>query len=61
MLQTLKKKLDKSGRPTEAFPIVCTSYEMVHREANGLRHFNWGFIIIVSNAHYLLSRVTNHV
>lgn len=55
LLKGMRKHLDKSGRPTEKFPIICTSYEMVLREATDLRKFNWGFVIIVrSNLQFLL-------
>ncbi|RSM14389.1 hypothetical protein CEP52_001470 [Fusarium oligoseptatum] len=36
----------KSGRPTEKFPVVCTSYEMVLRDQHNLSRINWEFIII---------------
>ncbi|KAF4123035.1 ATP-dependent DNA helicase [Geosmithia morbida] len=36
----------KNGRPTEQFPVVCTSYEMVLREQASLSKINWEFIII---------------
>jgi ATP-dependent DNA helicase len=40
----------KNGRPTNKFPVVCTSYEMVLREQANLSKVNWEFIIIVSLA-----------
>lgn len=36
----------KGGRPTEKFPVVCTSYEMVLRDQHNLSRVNWEFIII---------------
>ncbi|KAM0435879.1 hypothetical protein ACHAPT_002771 [Fusarium lateritium] len=36
----------KSGRPTDKFPVVCTSYEMVLRDQHNLSRINWEFIII---------------
>lgn len=36
----------KAGRPTNKFPVVCTSYEMVLREQANLSKVNWEFIII---------------
>jgi ATP-dependent DNA helicase len=36
------------GRPTEKFPVVCTSYEMVLKDRATLSKINWEFIIIVS-------------
>ncbi|KAL2760284.1 hypothetical protein ACRALDRAFT_2096563 [Sodiomyces alcalophilus JCM 7366] len=39
------KHLDR-GRPTEKFPVVCTSYEILLREKASLSKVNWGFIII---------------
>ena len=36
------------GRPTEKFPVVCTSYEMVLKDRAALSRINWEFIIIVS-------------
>lgn len=36
----------KSGRPTEKFPVVCTSYEMVLRDQHNLSRISWEFIII---------------
>lgn len=37
----------KDGRPTDKFPVVCTSYEMVLRDQHNLSRINWEFIIIV--------------
>lgn len=34
------------GRPTEQFPVVCTSYEIVLRDKSSLGKIDWGFIII---------------
>lgn len=36
----------KGGRPTDKFPVVCTSYEMVLRDKALLSRINWEFIII---------------
>ena len=36
----------KNGRPTEQFPVVCTSYEMVLKDRASLSTINWEFIII---------------
>ncbi|PTB64662.1 hypothetical protein BBK36DRAFT_1123433 [Trichoderma citrinoviride] len=36
----------KSGRPTEKFPVVCTSYEMVLNDHHNLSRIKWEFIII---------------
>jgi len=36
------------GRPTDKFPVVCTSYEMVLKDRAALSKINWEFIIIVS-------------
>ncbi|KAF4999541.1 hypothetical protein FDECE_11492 [Fusarium decemcellulare] len=36
----------KAGRPTNKFPVVCTSYEMVLRDQHNLSRINWEFIII---------------
>ena len=36
----------KNGRPTEQFPVVCTSYEMVLKDRASLSKINWEFIII---------------
>lgn len=35
-----------SGRPTDKFPVVCTSYEMVLKDRATLSKINWEFIII---------------
>jgi ATP-dependent DNA helicase len=35
-----------AGRPTQRFPVVCTSYEMVLRDRASLSKINWEFIII---------------
>lgn len=40
--------LDKKGKPTDRFPVVCTSYEMVIRDSSFLSRIEWEFIIIVS-------------
>ncbi|KAK4641151.1 putative ATPase [Podospora bellae-mahoneyi] len=34
------------GRPTNKFPVVCTTYEMVIRDRANLSKINWEFIII---------------
>ncbi|KAK3318178.1 SNF2 family N-terminal domain-containing protein [Apodospora peruviana] len=34
------------GRPTDKFPVVCTSYEMVLKDRAALSRINWEFIII---------------
>lgn len=36
----------KSGRPTNKFPVVCTSYEMVINDHHNLSRIKWEFIII---------------
>ncbi|KAK3306732.1 SNF2 family N-terminal domain-containing protein [Chaetomium strumarium] len=36
----------RGGRPTERFPVVCTSYEMVLKDRVALSKINWEFIII---------------
>lgn len=38
----------KGGRPSEAFPVVCTSPEMILKDYAGLSKINWEFLIIVS-------------
>lgn len=45
----------KSGRPTDKFPVVCTSYEMVLRDQHNLSRINWEFIIIVRMSHFAYS------
>jgi ATP-dependent DNA helicase len=40
----------KNNRPTDKFPIVCTSYEMVLKDRATLSRINWEFIIIVSSS-----------
>ncbi len=35
-----------NGRPTDRFPVVCTSYEMVLKDRALLSKINWEFIII---------------
>ncbi|OAA66562.1 snf2 family helicase ATPase [Niveomyces insectorum RCEF 264] len=34
------------GRPTQQFPVVCTSYEIILRDRASLSKINWEFIII---------------
>ncbi|CAK7213135.1 Putative ATPase [Sporothrix bragantina] len=41
----IQKHLSK-GRPTEQFPVVCTSYEIILRDRADLSKINWEFIII---------------
>ncbi|KAK4199216.1 putative ATP-dependent helicase [Triangularia verruculosa] len=41
----INRHLD-SGRPTNKFPVVCTTYEMVIRDRANLSKINWEFIII---------------
>ncbi|KAJ4159814.1 uncharacterized protein LMH87_007754 [Akanthomyces muscarius] len=36
----------KNSRPTDKFPVVCTSYEMVLQDKASLSRINWEFIII---------------
>ncbi|ATY62484.1 SNF2 family helicase ATPase [Cordyceps militaris] len=36
----------QAGRPTEKFPVVCTSYEMVLQDKAFLSRIDWEFIII---------------
>ncbi|ROW05285.1 hypothetical protein VSDG_00492 [Cytospora chrysosperma] len=38
--------LDRQGKPTAQFPVVCTSYEMVIQDSAHLSKINWEFIII---------------
>lgn len=58
----LRGNLDRSGRPTNKFPVVCTSYEMIIRDSDLLSKINWEFIIIVrrvahlSSCHFVLTR-----
>ena len=49
------------GRPTNKFPVVCTSYEMVLKDRAALSKINWEFIIIVSTCRSLCNVVTNDV
>lgn len=44
----------KAGRPTDKFPVVCTSYEMVLRDQHNLSKINWEFIIIVSSSVHIV-------
>lgn len=37
----------KGGRPTDKFPVVCTSYEIILRDSASLSKIGWEFIIIV--------------
>lgn len=43
----LMGNLDRSGRPTKKFPVVCTSYEMIIQDSALLSKIRWEFIIIV--------------
>ncbi|RYP06742.1 hypothetical protein DL765_009371 [Monosporascus sp. GIB2] len=36
----------RKGRPTERFPVVCTSYEMVLRDRSALSKIDWAFIVV---------------
>ncbi|RYP82022.1 hypothetical protein DL770_005705 [Monosporascus sp. CRB-9-2] len=36
----------QKGRPTERFPVVCTSYEMVLRDRSALSKIDWAFIVV---------------
>jgi len=38
----------QKGRPSDKFPIICTSYEMVLRDHANLTRIDWAFIVIVS-------------
>lgn len=43
-------KYYRKGRPTERFPVVCTSYEMVLRDHSALSKIDWAFIVVVGNS-----------
>ncbi|KAK8080105.1 SNF2 family N-terminal domain-containing protein [Apiospora hydei] len=34
------------GRPTEKFPVVCTSYEMILKDRAALSKIDWAFIVV---------------
>lgn len=53
--------LDKQGKPTERFPVVCTSYEMVIQDSAHLSRINWEFIIIVCSDNVPYTRVTMYL
>ncbi|KAI1192238.1 SNF2 family N-terminal domain-containing protein [Nemania serpens] len=36
----------QKGKPTQKFPVVCTSYEMVLRDHAALSKINWAFIVV---------------
>ncbi|KAH9993149.1 SNF2 family N-terminal domain-containing protein [Xylariaceae sp. FL0662B] len=36
----------QKGRPTQRFPVVCTSYEMVLRDHAALSKIDWAFIVV---------------
>ncbi|KAI0165615.1 SNF2 family N-terminal domain-containing protein [Xylariaceae sp. FL1272] len=36
----------QKGRPTQHFPVVCTSYEMVLRDHSSLSKIDWAFIVV---------------
>ncbi|KAI7781398.1 chromatin remodeling factor 5-1 [Diaporthe eres] len=38
--------LDRMGKPTNRFPVVCTSYEMVIKDSSSLSRIQWEFIIV---------------
>ena len=60
IFQTKMMRNLKGGRPSEKFPVVCTSYEMVLKEQANLSKVNWEFIIIVSLCSvFLVSAGTN--
>lgn len=42
----------RGGRPTDRFPVICTSYEVILRDRATLSKINWEFIIIVSGPSY---------
>jgi len=46
IFKEMMKKLVR-GRPTDQFPVVCTSYEIILRDSSKLSKINWEFIIIV--------------
>ncbi|KFA78691.1 hypothetical protein S40288_01642 [Stachybotrys chartarum IBT 40288] len=46
IFQTKMLRNLKGGRPSDKFPVVCTSYEMVLRDQHNLSRINWEFIII---------------
>lgn len=52
----IMRSLDRA-RPTNQFPVVCTSYEMVLRDQHNLSRVQWEFIIIASPPRRALSLV----
>ncbi|KAI2623059.1 SNF2 family N-terminal domain-containing protein [Hypomontagnella submonticulosa] len=36
----------QKGRPTQRFPVVCTSYEMILRDRASLSKIDWAFIVV---------------
>ncbi|KJZ77812.1 hypothetical protein HIM_02989 [Hirsutella minnesotensis 3608] len=46
IFRTKMMKNLQQGRPTNKFPVVCTSYEMVLRDQHNLSKIKWEFIII---------------
>ena len=48
IFRNLQKELVK-GAPTERFPVVCTSYEMIIRDRASLNKIPWQFMYIVSH------------
>lgn len=49
--------LDRMGKPTARFPVVCTSYEMVIKDSSSLSRIQWEFIIVVR---HILSPLRSH-
>lgn len=49
------------GRPTEKFPVVCTSYEMILKDRAALSKIDWAFIVVVSMPCYYCRRSTNRL
>ena len=51
LIRTHMMKYINGGRPSDKFPVVCTSPEIVLRDESDLSKINWEFIIIVSVDH----------
>lgn len=57
--ERIQKNLSK-GRPTDKFPVVCTSYEIILRDRADLSKINWEFIIIVGLRPFSRARARAH-
>lgn len=57
LVRTRMMNYIKGGRPSDKFPVLCTSPEIVLRDESDLSKINWEFIIIVRISTYCITSI----